>query len=517
MGYLHPLLIIIFIVSLLFNYLYYISKKKPIDIVNDMGIGYNLGNLFDSYSATEEIKTPDEQITLWGNSVPTKKLFNYLKKSGFKTIRFPITWMHFMDESGKVNPLWMSRVKEVVKLIIDAHLYCILNIHNDAIPGNWLSEGIASKNKYKYLWEQIANEFKDFDDEYLLFEALNVGDFKIDDNYDYKTLYNLSQTFVDSVRNSGGKNKERLLVLSGANKDIDLTCSPNYIMPKDPSKKLAISVHYYSPPTFTLESDKNPWTFTIDSVVYEIPPLTKWGDEGHYNDMINYFENLKKNYADKGIPVIITEIGVLTEELKDIKSIRNYLNALFSLSSEYKGFMACLWDTSNRNIGNMNYIDRNTNLWYDEKIRNNFKKISKGKNVKITDYFIYSYSKTISSADTNGNMSINIGNKKVMKVIFNVFINTSNYSKIILALCGNDKYGAWKGEPFTLGDAKKQYDGSHTFTIDIKDKDYYDFVQIDVWDGKEFITFNYFTVEFNETEISINYEAYMSALINNNQ
>ena len=121
MGYLHPLLIIIFIVSLLFNYLYYISKKKPIDIVNDMGIGYNLGNLFDSYSATEEIKTPDEQITLWGNSVPTKKLFNYLKKSGFKTIRFPITWMHFMDESGKVNPLWMSRVKEVVKLIIDAH------------------------------------------------------------------------------------------------------------------------------------------------------------------------------------------------------------------------------------------------------------------------------------------------------------------------------------------------------------------------------------------------------------
>ena len=92
---------------------------------------------------------------------------------------------------------------------------------------------------------------------------MNVPDYKIDGNYE-------------------GKNKERLLVLSGANKDIDLTCSPNYIMPKDPSNKLAISVHYYSPPTFAIEPDKNPWTFIHNSVLYEIPPLTKWGDESHY-------------------------------------------------------------------------------------------------------------------------------------------------------------------------------------------------------------------------------------------
>ena len=515
MSYFHPLLIIIFLVSLLFNYLYYISKKTPFNIVNDMGIGYNLGNVFDSYSTIEEIKTPDEQIILWGNSAPTKHLFNYLKKSGFKTIRFPITWMHFMDESGKVNPLWMSRVKEVVKWIIEAHLYCILNVQNDVIAGNWLSEGLASKNKYKYLWEQIANEFKDFDDEYLLFEAFNVGDYNIDGNYDYKTLFNLSQVFIDSIRNTGGKNKERLLVLSGAKKDIELTCTTDYIIPKDPSNKLAISVHYYFPPTFTLESDRNPWTFIHDSVLYEVPPLKKWGDEGHYNDMIKYFENLKRYFVDKGIPVIITEVGVLTEELKEINSIRNYLYALFTLSLDYNGFMACLWDTSNKNVGNMNYINRDANQWYDEIIRINFKKMSKGKYVKMTDYFIYSYSKTISTVDSNGNMAINIGNKKVLKVIFNVFINTSNYSNIIFAISGNDKYGSWTSNEYTLGEAKKEYDGSYTFTIDLKDKDYYDFVQTDVQAGNEYITFNYFTAEFNETEMSINYDAYKSALINN--
>jgi len=515
MGYMNPILIMIFINSLIFNYLYYISKKSATDIVNDMGIGYNLGNLFDCYSISEEIKTPDEQITLLGNSPPNKQLFKFLKKSGFKTIRFPITWMHFMDESGKVNPLWMSRVKEVVKWIIDANMYCILNIHNDVAEGNWLSKGLASKNKYKYLWEQIANEFKDFDDEYLLFEALNVGSYYNDGIYDYETLFILSQTFIDSVRNSGGKNKERLLVLAGADKNIDLTCSDDYIIPKDPSNKLAISVHYYYPQTFTLESDRNPWTYIQDSVVHEIPPLKNWGDEGHYYDMINIFGNLKRYYVDKGIPVIITEVGVLTEELKDIDSINYYLNAIFSLSSEYNGFMTCLWDTSNKNSGNMNYIDRNSNQWYNKKIQSSIKKISKKKNVKISDYFIYSYSKTISTVDSNGNMSITIGKKKVLKVIFNVFINISDYSNITLAIDSNDKYGNWIGDPFTLGEAKKEYDGSYTFTIDVKDKEYYNFVQTDVWDGKEFITFNYFTAEFNETEISINYEAYKLALINN--
>jgi len=229
-----------------------------------------------------------------------------------------------MDESGKVNPLWMSRVQEVVKWIIDSHLYCIINLQNDAMAGNWLSEGLASKNKYKYLWEQISNEFKDFDDEYLLFEALNLGGYYINGIYDYKTLFNLSQTFVDVVRNSGGKNKERLLVLSGADKNIDLTCSDDYIIPKDPSNKLAISVDYYYPQNFAIEPDRNPWTYIIDSTVYEIPPLTKWGDEAHYNDMINFFENLKRYYVDKEIPVIFAEVGVLTEELKDIDSIRNY-------------------------------------------------------------------------------------------------------------------------------------------------------------------------------------------------
>ena len=67
------------------------SSKNSLEIVEDMGIGYNLGNTFDSYDFKKEINTPEEQITLMGNILPTKNMIKKIKKYGFKTIRFPVT------------------------------------------------------------------------------------------------------------------------------------------------------------------------------------------------------------------------------------------------------------------------------------------------------------------------------------------------------------------------------------------------------------------------------------------
>ena len=38
-----------------------------IQLVKDMGLGYNFANTFECYSIFGEIKKPEEQITLWGN------------------------------------------------------------------------------------------------------------------------------------------------------------------------------------------------------------------------------------------------------------------------------------------------------------------------------------------------------------------------------------------------------------------------------------------------------------------
>jgi len=81
MNVLPYILITIFFLSLLFNYLSMISNRNSLKIVSDMGIGYNLGNTFDSYSNNiNEISTPKEQITLNGNTLPTKNMIKKNKK-----------------------------------------------------------------------------------------------------------------------------------------------------------------------------------------------------------------------------------------------------------------------------------------------------------------------------------------------------------------------------------------------------------------------------------------------------
>ena len=165
-----PILLTFFLSSLLFNYLSLTSKKTAMEIVNQMGLGYNLGNSFDCIDNSVKIENPNDIITLCGNPIPTKNTIIALKKYGFKTIRFPITWFYFMDELGKVKEEWMLRVKEVVDWIIKENMYCIINVYNDGLISNWLYEGVKAKDKYIYLWSQIANEFKDYD-ELLIFES----------------------------------------------------------------------------------------------------------------------------------------------------------------------------------------------------------------------------------------------------------------------------------------------------------------------------------------------------------
>ena len=319
MEYLYIILPVVLIISLILSYMDFCVKETINQRINKMGIGYNLGNSFDCYDNSIIINTPDDQITLKGNIIPTKKLISNIKKNGFKTIRFPITWINFIDESGKVNSNWMVRVKEVADWIIYYDMYCIINVHHDGKSGNWLSKGIDSKNKYDLLWTQIANEFKDYND-YLVFESMNEVEFKSGENYDYETLFNLTQSFIDIVRSSGGKNSERLLIIAGAKADFELSFSDEFKIPTDPANNFAISLHYYIPYSFTKEHiDEN----------YYVP---KWGIKYDYDEIMYYFYVMKITFVDNGIPIILSEIGVLTEDKKEEESIREFLYVTFALA-----------------------------------------------------------------------------------------------------------------------------------------------------------------------------------------
>ena len=507
MNYLFILFIIVCGLSVIITYFSISFTKNAIETVNDMGLGWNLGNSFDSYNLNITIKSPDDQITLWGNKLPTQKLFSNIKKNGFKTIRLPVTWFHFMDESGNVSKEWMSKVKEVVNWIIKSKMYCILNLHHDGEKGVWLSEGIKAKQKFDNLWKQISNEFKDFN-EYLIFEGMNDS---LGDDFDYMILLSFTQSFVDIVRNSGGKNSNRLLIIPGLKRDFVSICNPEYKFPIDPINKFAISIHYNIPSLFTQEPDDNPWTYLgDDGKVYIINPKAKWGGENDYKDLFTYFETMKFYFLDKGIPIVITETGVITEQKKDPLSIREYLFAVFSISSDYSGMMSCLWDVSNKKSGDCNYYDRENNKWYDEQIGDNFKKIAKKKFVKISDFCSPQNYDIITTPDSNGYLTMRIGFKtQIIKVIFNVNIATTTLSEVGFGLASETKDGKYVAEPIPGSTGKKNYDGSYSYTIDTINKEFNNQVQIQKYWGHNLTSFNYLKIIFKKNYNFFDYEEYI--------
>ena len=484
----------VFIILLVLDYLMNLRIKTSMQIVNEMGIGYNLGHSFDSYIYPKIINSPDEAITLYGNPIPTKKLIANIKKYGFKTIRFPVTWIYFIDQFGNIDHEWILKVKEVVKWIIEKNIYCILNVYSDSEL--WIRD-IELKNNYINLWKQIAEEFKDFN-EYLIFESMNepiYTDFYL--NYDYDTLLNYTQSFVDTIRNSERFNKERLLIIPGMGCNIEYTCSTKYKMPTDPVNKLAISINYYIPTEFTQDM-----IFWSDS--------DNWGTRDNYKELLQNFVKLKNFYLDKNIPVVIGEVGVVTEENKELSSIRKYLYSVFSLAIEYEGIMACLWDTSNKNTGNMNYYNRLTDEWYDDKIKNFFLKLSKGNIVKSSDFYIYSNIETITDIDQYSDYYLDIGTKKPLKIILNMNYTGQLYYDYYFEIYCAD-LGRWESFiDFNEKNGKKQYDGTITYTIDLSDRICLNFLEFYYYYGE--IMFKKIIIEFQENFTSFYYNDFKTKI-----
>ena len=215
--------------------------------VKNMGVGWNLGNTLEANSQTYHDFTKDnywgqqglESETCWGQSKAKPELIKMLKDAGFGAIRVPVTWYNHMDKDGKVNAEWMKRVHEVVDYVINQGLYCIVNVHHDTGADSdsfksWIKADEANytqnKTRYENLWQQIAEEFKDYD-EHLLFESYNemldklsswcFASFASTSKYDaavaksaYNAINSYAQSFVTTVRNTGGNNATRNLVVN---------------------------------------------------------------------------------------------------------------------------------------------------------------------------------------------------------------------------------------------------------------------------------------------------------------
>jgi endoglucanase len=317
------------------------EEGGPVDataMVADMGFGTNIGNTLENTNVWE---------TGWGQPLITRAFIEGMASRGIKTVRVPVAWDTYAT-NGTVNAAHLARVKEVVAWILEANMYAIVNIHWD---GGWIfNESTADEfeltdpvtNRFVSYWQQIATGFGDVGHR-LILEGLNEeGRFYVngdeDQAPDYGALNQLNQLFVTTVRAQGGYNTSRALLIAGFHTDIELTCVDAFQVPSDPAGpgKLFLSLHYYTPFTFTL----------LDAVESWGSPATVWGSDAEKAELEGLFEKLEAFSVEKKIPIILGEFAVTRGEAY----VREPASRVLWMESVAKatlsrGMVPVLWDT----------------------------------------------------------------------------------------------------------------------------------------------------------------------------
>jgi endoglucanase len=338
------------------------ADKNAMELVNDMGQGWNLGNTFDCWN-TRGWTTDTE--TGWGNPRTTKDMITAIHASGFDSIRIPVTWYENTNaQTFDIDDAYLARVKEVVDYAHSQGMYVIINMHWDWVTDTsknlWLNKGLDALPQFTAMWTEIANYFKDYD-QHLVFEDMNEVAWQ-DNPYagynenSYKTLNTLNAEFVKAVRKTGGKNENRLLLLAGANTDLDNTCNAQFVVPDD--KMVAVSIHYYRPSPFCVAEQGADWGYAAT-----------WGTDSDLAAVKADFAKMKTTFMDKGVPVILGEYGVVTSDkgAKDKPSMYKFLRTVAETTKSTDGIACYLWDASN--AGDMVYFNRKTLQWFDPEIQ----------------------------------------------------------------------------------------------------------------------------------------------------
>jgi endoglucanase len=313
------------------------------ELVKEMGIGINLGNTFESQGNGTSVTSYE---TAWGSPIITEEMIEGYANEGFGVLRIPVAWSNMMGEDYTIHPDYLARVKEVVEWALDSGMYVILNIHWD---GGWFEEFPTEKEEsmYKYtrIWTQLSDAFKNYND-YLMFESLNeeAGDwpdlwdpYVSDDGKEeaYSLVNEINQTFVDIVRDSGGNNELRHLLIAGFKTDIEDTVDELFKLPNDPQNRSAVSIHYYTPPTFAILDRDADWG----------EARAEWGTDEDFAELNELMDMVKTRFIDEGIPVIMGEFGAATRN-KTEEMIRLYITSVAEAAYS-RGITPVLWDVTN--------------------------------------------------------------------------------------------------------------------------------------------------------------------------
>ena len=364
------------------------ALPKATDLVADMGLGYNIGNTME---------VPGNP-TAWGNDFPTAEYVKAIKAAGFNTVRIPCAWDSHAS-NGTINAGWLDSVKTVVDLVVGEGMYAMLNSHWD---NGWLEDHVFDGKGYdktgevnssaatvaakqESYWKQIATKFAAYD-EHLIFASANEpgvndpwnggadnGQWAFDENR-MKVLKQFHEACLKAVRSTGGNNATRIVVVQAPRTEIEKAPLLAAQYPTDPAGAgyTMAEIHFY-PYQFSLMTggdedwgkmfyyweDKTPGT--------DAAHTCKNGALGSKTSIDELFGGLNTQFASKGIPVVIGEMGAVKRlDVLSGANLKSHLEAraawygYTAASAKKNGLIPCVWDTGDEGNGNFTIVRRQT-------------------------------------------------------------------------------------------------------------------------------------------------------------
>ena len=327
--------------------------------VGEMRIGWNLGNTFDALSGGWFTSGDPEPAWQGGQLYTSRAMIDAISNAGFDILRIPVTW-----DTGEgvykrvgnapdyiIKPEFFERLEEVINWALDKDMYVIINTHHD----RWIyltDENYDNESdKLVKLWRQIALYFKNYGDK-LIFEVMNEPLFT-DENgsHDwngkpeyYNNLNRLNQAALNIIRETGGNNEKRFVMLpsyaaSGGNTQMRAFELPDDMHPD----KLIASVHAYAPYNFALNTD---------------PSHNQWGSNSDKRELTTFFASVDRVFVSQGIPVILGEFGAMNKDNEEIRA--EWAKFYIAGAREYN--IPCVWWDNNIFSGDgerFGLLDRN--------------------------------------------------------------------------------------------------------------------------------------------------------------
>ena len=302
---------------------------SAMDFVKQIKVGWSLGNTMDATGADyEDDDTIEDFEKSWGNPLTTEDMFLKLKEAGFNAIRVPVSWHQHLGEAPKyeIRKDWLDRVEEIVNYAYKNDFFVILNMHHEdtwLIPDGKHTE--ENTQQITAIWKQLAKRFKKYDQN-LIFEGFNeprtVGserEWMGGTPEERKIINQYNQVFVDTVRASGGYNEIRYLMVPTYGANYKTQAISELVVPKD--EKIIVSVHAYIPEGVAI----NGKTF----------------EEVSKKTIDNLCNSLKETFLDKGIAVIVGEMGSTNDALPEERA--ECMEYYISKTAEF-GIPCFIWD-----------------------------------------------------------------------------------------------------------------------------------------------------------------------------